>query len=105
VRHDAAFRLATFLVTAARDVIDEPAIYGPFRMLDAVDRLMVEQFGDDFLREMQPRLADDKYKVMSDRAAFVAALDDLAEAFALEAKRRNREADAGDGEHPAASSG
>ena len=24
-----AFRLATFLVTAARDVVDEPAIYGP----------------------------------------------------------------------------
>jgi Family of unknown function (DUF6092) len=98
VRQDAAFRLATFLVTAARDVIDEPAIYGPFRMLDAVDRLMVEQFGDDFLREIQPRLAEDKYKVMSDRDAFVAALDGLAEVFALEAKRRNLEVDARDGE-------
>jgi hypothetical protein len=89
VRNDAAFRLATFLVTAARDVIDEPAIYGPLRMLDAIDRLIVDQFGDDFLHEMQPRLAEDKYKVMSDRDAFVAALDGLAEAFALEAKRRN----------------
>jgi hypothetical protein len=102
VRNDAAFRLATFLVTAARDVIDEPAIYGPLRMLDAIDRLMVEQFGDDFLREIQPRLAEDKYKVMSDRDAFVAALDDLAKAFALEAKRRNLEADAGGGERPPA---
>jgi hypothetical protein len=78
MRNDAAFRLATFLITAARDVID--------------DCLMVEQFGDDFLREVQPRLAEDKYKVMSDRDAFVAALDELAEAFALEAKRRNLEA-------------
>jgi hypothetical protein len=93
VRDDAAFRLATFLVTAARDVIDEPAIYGPFRMVDAVDRLMAGVFDDDFLREMQPKLAEDKYKVMSDRDGFVAALDELAEAFAREAKRRNLDAD------------
>jgi hypothetical protein len=93
MRNDDAFRLATFLVTAARDVIDEPAIYGPLRMIDAVDRLMAEQFGDDFLRAMQPRLAEDKYKSMSDRDAFVASLDELAEAFALEAKRRNLEVD------------
>src|SRR5438552_11164471 len=44
----AAFRLATFLVTAARDLVDEPAIYGPFRMVDAVDRLMAGVFDDDF---------------------------------------------------------
>jgi hypothetical protein len=94
VRNDAAFRLATFLVTAARDVIDEPAIYGPFRMIDAVDRLMANEFDDDFLSAMQPKLENDKYKVMSDREAFVASLDELAEAFALEARRRNLEADA-----------
>jgi uncharacterized protein DUF6092 len=91
MRDDAAFRLATFLVTAARDVVDEPAIYGPFRMIDAVDRLMAKAFDDDFLRAMQPKLESDKYKVMSDRAGFVASLDELAEAFALEAKRRNLE--------------
>jgi hypothetical protein len=89
VTDDAAFRLATFLVTAARDVIDEPAIYGPFRMIDAVDRLMTQDFDDEFLRSMQAELERVKYSVMSDRAAFVASLDDLAEAFAVEAKRRN----------------
>ena len=52
----AAFRLATFLVTAARDVIDEPAIYAPFRMIDAVDRLMAGSFDDAFLAEIQPEL-------------------------------------------------
>jgi hypothetical protein len=89
-----AFRLALFLVTAARDVIDEPAIYGPFRMVDAVDRLMADVFDDDFLRGLKPELEREKLKVMSDRAAFVAWLDDLAAAFAAEAKRRNLEADA-----------
>lgn len=85
----AAFRLATFLVTAARDVVDEPAIYGPFRMIDAVDRLLAPAFDDDFLRAVQPELEREKYKVMSDRDAFVAWLDELAAKFAAEAKRRN----------------
>jgi hypothetical protein len=87
--HPEAFRLATFLVTAARDVIDEPAIYGPFRMIDAVDRLIARSFNDDFLREIQPELEREKQKVMSDRQGFVAWLDDLAARLATEAKRRN----------------
>jgi hypothetical protein len=85
----AAFRLATFLVTAARDVVDEPAIYGPFRMIDAVDRLMADSFDDDFLRAIQPEIQREKLKVMSDREAFVEWLDELAAKFAVEAKRRN----------------
>jgi hypothetical protein len=87
--HPAAFRLATFLVTAARDVVEEPAIYGPFRMIDAVDRLIAGPFDDDFLSEIQPELEREKQKVMTDREAFVAWLDDLAARFAVEAKRRN----------------
>jgi hypothetical protein len=86
---DNAFRLATFLVTAARDVVDEPAIYGPFRMVDAVDRLMAGVFDDEFLAAMKPQLEIEKLKVMTDRDGFVAWLDELAAAFAAEAKRRN----------------
>ncbi len=85
----AAFRLATFLVTAARDIVDEPAIYGPFRMIDAVDRLLASSFDDDFLKAIQPELEREKYKVMSNRDEFVAWLDDIAAKFALEARRRN----------------
>jgi len=91
-RDDAAFRLATFLVTAARDVVDEPAIYGPFRMVDAVDRLMAGVFDDEFLSSLKPELERQKQQVMSDRDGFVAWLDELAARFAAEAKRRNLEA-------------
>jgi hypothetical protein len=90
-RDPAAFRLATFLVTAARDLVDEPAIYGPFRMVDAVDRLMAGTFDDEFLTEIKPELEREKQKVMSDRDAFVAWLDDLSARFAIEAKKRNLE--------------
>jgi hypothetical protein len=89
VTDDNAFRLATFLVTAARDVIDEPAIYAPFRMVDAVDRLMAGVFDDEFLAAMKPVLETEKLTVMTDRERFVAWLDELAAAFAAEAKRRN----------------
>jgi hypothetical protein len=85
----AAFRLATFLVTAARDVIDEPAIYAPFRMIDAVERLMAGCFDDDFLAGLKAELEREKQKVMTDREGFVAWLDDLSARFAAEAKRRN----------------
>lgn len=86
---DAAFRLATFLVTAARDVVDEPAIYAPFRMIDAVDRFIAAESSDEFLQSVQPLIATEKNTVMTDREAFIALLDRLAESFALEAKRRN----------------
>ena len=70
-------------------MIDEPAIYGPFRMIDAVDRLIAGSFDDDFLAQIQPELEREKQKVMTDRDAFVAWLDTLAARFAAEAKRRN----------------
>lgn len=91
-RDDRAFRLAAFLVTAARDVVDEPAIYGPFRIVDAVDRLMAGVFDDDFLRQLKPELEREKQKVMTDREGFVAWLDELSARVAAEAKRRNLEA-------------
>jgi hypothetical protein len=96
------FRLATFLVTAARDVIDEPEIYAPFRMIDAVDRLMAGQFDDEFLAAIQPELEAAKYSVMTDREAFIASLDTLAEKFAAEAKRRNLSTPAPDSPAPPA---
>jgi hypothetical protein len=94
-RDPAAFRLATFLVTAARDLVDEPAIYGPFRMIDAVDRLMADAFDDDFLNKIKPELEREKQKVMTDRDGFVTWLDDLSARFAVEAKRRNLESGPG----------
>ena len=65
----AAFRLATFLVTAARDVIDEPAIYAPFRMIDAVDRLMAGSFDDAFLAEIQPEQNTFRLRHVADEPA------------------------------------
>ena len=87
------FDLATYLVASARDCVDEPLIYGPLRMLEGVNRIILmgegdPRFRDDFLSKMRARVTTDVLKVMSDREEFKKALDDLLLEFAAESRRR-----------------
>src|SRR2546429_3651285 len=78
-----------YLVASARDCLDEPLIYGPFRMIEGVSRL-VEAFPDDeFLRGQKQAIDREKYEVMGDRERFAAWLDEILRQFAAESKRRN----------------
>jgi heme-degrading monooxygenase HmoA len=89
-REDAVFELALYLVASARDCLDEPLIYGPFRMIEGVSRL-IERLGgeDEFLRSSKDTIDGEKYKVMAAREAFAAWLDELLRGFSAEAKHRN----------------
>jgi nitroreductase len=80
---------ALYLVASARDCIDEPLIYGPFRMIEGVSRMLVGARGDAFLSQMKVEIDRQKYDVMADRESFARWLDDLLRGFAAEAKRRN----------------
>jgi len=87
------FDLATYLVAGARDCVDEPLIYGPLRMLEGVNRIIMmgesdPRYRDEFLSKMRSRVTTDVLKVMSDREEFKKALDDLLLEFAAESKRR-----------------
>lgn len=84
-----AFELATFLVIAARELVDDPANYGPFRLIDAVDRFIAATFDDDFLREVQPELERGLEMLAADADTVASWLDELTVRFATEAKRRN----------------
>jgi hypothetical protein len=89
VRDERLFEHVLYLVASARDCLDEPLIYGPFRMIEGVSRL-IEAFPDDsFLDEAKGRIDGEKYEVMGDRERFAAWLDELLRQFAAEAKRRN----------------
>ncbi|TME18814.1 MAG: hypothetical protein E6I63_00970 [Chloroflexi bacterium] len=68
---------------------DEPLIYGPFRMIEGVSRMLEGQASDGFLTEMKAAIDREKYSVMADRASFARWLDDLLRDFAAEAGRRN----------------
>ncbi len=85
---------ALYLVASARDCLDEPLIYGPFRMIEGVSRMLEGLQGDAFLAQMKVEIDRQKYNVMADRASFTRWLDNLLRDFAAEAKRRNSPASA-----------
>lgn len=89
------FELALFFVTSARNCIDEPPLYGPFRLLDAVSRLTeLPKYAtclneDPFLRESKNFVDEKKFLVTTDVEGFRQAADQLVERFAKELKKRN----------------
>jgi len=83
-----------YLVASARDCLDEPLIYGPFRMIEGVSRMLEGARDDRFLLRMKAEIDGQKYNVMADRGSFARWLDDLLREFAAEAKRRNAPAPA-----------
>lgn len=88
-----SFELATYLLASARDCMEEPLVYGPLRMLVAVDMIAdsMERGSvprDEFLLKARKEIWDSVIAVMNDRAAFAQALDTLLSEFAEEFKRR-----------------
>jgi len=83
---DEFFALLAFLVTSARNCVEEPKLYGPFRLIDGASRLIeiLEGAGiaDEFLVEMRGKIDGGKYSVMGDKDEFIKFLDDLTLDFA-----------------------
>jgi hypothetical protein len=88
------FELALFLATSARNCIDEPPLYGPFRLLDALSRLAnfpkhAPCLGEDaFLNGVKIFVDEKKFLVTTDAEGFKQATDELVERFAKELKKR-----------------
>ena len=92
---EAIFEFATFLVTSARGLFEEPQIYGTFRLLDALTRL-VEMcrrlewcVPDVFLEQVQRGREENSGLVMSDLGGYKKFVDELVRDFAKELKRRS----------------
>jgi hypothetical protein len=86
---NALFEHAVYLVASARDCLDEPLIYGPFRMIEGVSRLIDAFPDDEFLVRQKEVIDREKYEVMGDRDRFASWLDEILRQFAAESKRRN----------------
>jgi len=86
------FRYLCYLVSSAAGLVDEPALYGPFRLVDAAERvidIMGELgLGDSFLTELRECIVRHKEKVMTDEQGFVAFLDQTVRTLADELTRR-----------------
>jgi hypothetical protein len=90
------FDIATFLVMSARGCVDEPDLYAPFRLLDAISRLVessrnLESYvPDSFLEEVKKRIDEkkDSLSLASDQEQFRGFIDGLVRDFAKELKSR-----------------
>ena len=82
-----AVELLALLITSARIQMEEPANYGPLRLLTATERLsgmIVERASEksrEFLQENVDRIPD-LHMSMSDVEAYAAALDERCRAVA-----------------------
>jgi hypothetical protein len=87
---DEFFALLAFLVTSARNCVEEPKLYGPFRLIDGASRLIriLEGAGmaDEFCVEVRKKIDEGKYSVMGDKDEFIKFLDNLTLDFADKVK-------------------
>lgn len=83
---DMLFHYLCYLATSASGLVHEPPIYGPYRLVDAAERLIsvMGELGlsDGFLDEVGRFIAQEKETMMTDEGRFVAFLDELVEKLA-----------------------
>jgi len=88
------FDLLSFLIVSARNCVEEPKLYGPFRLIDGASKLIEilegEGLADEFLLKLRKKIEDKKYSVMSSKDEFTEFLDDLTLDFADELKKENK---------------
>lgn len=88
------FEIAVFLASSARNCIDEPPLYGPLRLLDALSKIVdlpkhVTCLKEDpFLQEVKNLVDEKKFLVMYDAEGFKKAIDGIVEMFGKELKKR-----------------
>ena len=95
LKEDEAVELLALLITSARIQMDEPAHYGPLRLLTATERLsgmIIERSSEkscDFLQENIERIPE-MHMGMSDVEAYTAGLDERCRAAAACLLRHSR---------------
>lgn len=75
------YDLYGFMASAAKELLVDPQIYGPFRMVDTISRVinLLEHHGfhDDFSQEIKDFIDANKYVMMSDEEEFADFLNRL----------------------------
>ena len=86
------YRLISFLLTSARGCVDEPKMYGPFRLLDAsrrlIDLLEARGLADGFLGQIRIKMDEaEDLMDLKDEKRFIESLDDLILALVKEVEK------------------
>lgn len=91
---DYLFEIAVFLATSALNCMDEPHLYGPFRLLDALSKIIdLPKYApclkeDPFLQRIKAIVDEKKFLVMYDVEEFRRAINEVVKMLAKELKRR-----------------
>ncbi|MBW2064350.1 MAG: hypothetical protein JRJ03_05395 [Deltaproteobacteria bacterium] len=68
------FELISYAIVSARNLLEEPARYGPFRLVDTASRLIsiLDESGmsSDRLRAIRDQIEEGKYSVMATEDEF-----------------------------------
>lgn len=85
------FQLVGYLLTSAHGLYDEPAGYGPFRLMDTAGRLLaiMETHGlaDPFLNQLERAIEAERFGSSSDEE-LRATLNEFSMQYATELKKR-----------------
>ena len=70
------FGLVGYMLTSARGLVDEPKLYGPFRLIDGVSRLCdllidEDEENSEFYRSLKSKIDEKKYSVISDTNSYI----------------------------------
>lgn len=80
------YDLYGYMASAAKELLVDPQIYGPFRMVDTISRVITlldnHGFHDDFSQEIKNFIDANKYVMMSDEDEFADFLNKLVVKFA-----------------------
>lgn len=86
------FNLIGYMLTSARGLVGEPALYGPLRFIEGVSRLcdlLKERDTNhkDFYSRLKEKIDEKKFSVMTDTEAFIGLMDEVVLEFSRELKR------------------
>ena len=88
----ALFDLIGYMLTSARGLVEEPPMYGPFRLIEGVSRLceMLLKEESEFQEtyaELKEKIDARKFSLMTDEDEFIALMDETILYFTQKMKR------------------
>lgn len=77
-------KMLTYIVTSARGCVEEPTLYGPFRLVDTASKMyyMLKKNGlldDDEIAKVIDKIDEKKYSCMTDEQEFISMMDEVIE--------------------------
>ena len=84
--------LMGFMITSARGLLDEPQMYGPFRLIDGASKLCAimenrVEVDNELLARIKDKIDEGKFNVMTDLSSFTSMLDEVVFDFTKKLKK------------------